>query len=240
MPEHYPQGDRRAFLIHGAVFLLVCGGLTAYNLAISPPEGAPRTLWFQWPLLGWGIGVAAHGLVLWLRARGREGGLLADADMRAVTVHLFVYGAVNALLITVNLLETPRTLWFVWPLLGWGAGFAVHAWLAYRNVVRRTAERYATEQRILSEIQLERMAAEIASAVAPEKTDQIEKAPAPKTKRPRRKTASKTKKPAPRKRAPASGGKSSASKTGAKARTPKRSAKKPAPRRKSAAKTNPG
>lgn len=157
----------RAFLVHLAVYAGVNAGLAALNLLQSPEAGQARTLWFQWPLLGWGIGVAAHGLALLLARRARAGGLLADADVRGVAVHLFVYVAVNVLLIAVNLTASPGTPWFLFPLLGWGAGVAAHAFLVYRAVTLRTVERYAAGQRALEERNVARLAAEIAEAVGP-------------------------------------------------------------------------
>ncbi len=41
--------------------------------------------------------------------------------------HLGVYLIVNALLIVINLQNSPDSLWFYWPLLGWGIGIAFHA-----------------------------------------------------------------------------------------------------------------
>ena len=49
----------RGFYIHATVYLLVNVLLIAINLATSP-----HVLWFVWPLLGWGIGLAAHGLAV--------------------------------------------------------------------------------------------------------------------------------------------------------------------------------
>lgn len=49
----------REFYTHLTVYLLVNAGLFLLNLLTSPSE-----LWFQWPLLGWGIGVAIHALVV--------------------------------------------------------------------------------------------------------------------------------------------------------------------------------
>jgi len=45
-------------------------------------------------------------------------------------IHAGVYVLVNAILATVNLATNPDHLWFQWPLLGWGAGLALHAALA--------------------------------------------------------------------------------------------------------------
>ena len=41
-------------------------------------------------------------------------------------IHLAAYVLVNALLIAINLIFTPNTLWFYWPLLGWGIGILAH------------------------------------------------------------------------------------------------------------------
>jgi hypothetical protein len=53
------------------------------------------------------------------------------AVLRGFYIHLSVYVAVNIGLVAVNLLTTPKILWFQWPLLGWGIGLAVHAVLAF-------------------------------------------------------------------------------------------------------------
>ncbi|NCF69941.1 MAG: hypothetical protein GWP61_28685 [Chloroflexi bacterium] len=41
--------------------------------------------------------------------------------------HLATYVAVNILLIIINLLATPETIWFIWPLLGWGIAIVIQA-----------------------------------------------------------------------------------------------------------------
>ena len=41
-------------------------------------------------------------------------------------IHLAVYVGVNLLLIIINLTSSPQTLWFKWPLLGWGIGVFFH------------------------------------------------------------------------------------------------------------------
>lgn len=45
----------RGFYIHLAVFVLVNAFLVGLNLAT-----APSRLWFQWVLMGWGIGILGH------------------------------------------------------------------------------------------------------------------------------------------------------------------------------------
>ncbi|GAA6155842.1 MAG: 2TM domain-containing protein [Alphaproteobacteria bacterium] len=49
--------DLKAFYSHAATYAVVIFGLFIINLftGISTP-------WFIWPMLGWGVGVAAHGL----------------------------------------------------------------------------------------------------------------------------------------------------------------------------------
>ena len=105
----------RGFLIHLGVYVLVVGLLAALNLYRNPGN-----LWFIWVLLGWGIGVAAHGLAVLLKRSGRREEIFTDRRKRSFLVHLFVYLAVNALLIVVNLLYSPGYYWFLFPLIGWG------------------------------------------------------------------------------------------------------------------------
>lgn len=42
-------------------------------------------------------------------------------------VHAIVYAAVMLLLVVINLLTSPGTLWFIWPLIGWGLAVTLHA-----------------------------------------------------------------------------------------------------------------
>ena len=41
--------------------------------------------------------------------------------------HLVAYLVINAFLIVLNRLTSPGHNWFIWPLLGWGLGLALHA-----------------------------------------------------------------------------------------------------------------
>ena len=50
------------FYIHFAVFAFVILLLFAINLTVLSEEW-----WVQWPLLGWGLGVFAHGLAVFMR-----------------------------------------------------------------------------------------------------------------------------------------------------------------------------
>lgn len=209
------QPGRKAFLIHLAAYVVANAVLVGFNASQTPEPGQPHEWWAIWPLIGWGIGVLAHGFAVWMEGRSREGSLLADPDARGVAVHLFVYMAVNAFLIAVNLSKSPDSIWAIWPILGWGIGLAAHAWLAYRKVLRRTMERYATEQQILAQIQLEQQAAAIASAIEPLQ----EPVPEMETKAPptRRKRAAAKKKPAARRSAKTAAQKPAAKKPAGKA-----------------------
>ncbi len=67
------------------------------------------------------------------RARGR-----AEAKYRFF-VHAVVYAAVMVLLVVINMLTSPGTIWFIWPLIGWGLAVALHGarvfLLADRNTI---------------------------------------------------------------------------------------------------------
>jgi hypothetical protein len=51
----------------------------------------------------------------------------------SLAVHAGAYVLVNAVLAAINL-SSGGDLWFQWPLLGWGAGVAYHAWVVSRHV----------------------------------------------------------------------------------------------------------
>ena len=52
---------RIGFYIHLAVYVGVNVLLIIINLSASPQQ-----LWFQWPLLGWGIGLFFHGMSIFV------------------------------------------------------------------------------------------------------------------------------------------------------------------------------
>jgi Kef-type K+ transport system membrane component KefB len=116
----------RALLANVVAYVVVIALMAAVNLWRSPDN-----LWFIWVALGWGIGVAAHALAFVLRRTHRRERVFSDPKTRAFTVHLFAYVAVIALLFVVNLVATPRTWWFYWVALGWGAGLVANAWAVF-------------------------------------------------------------------------------------------------------------
>ena len=61
----YKKAKQRAeaklgFYIHGFVFMVVNIGLITFNLYLQ--NGGSGYFWAKWPLLGWSIGLAMHGL----------------------------------------------------------------------------------------------------------------------------------------------------------------------------------
>ncbi|MGH1419364.1 MAG: 2TM domain-containing protein [Hyphomicrobiaceae bacterium] len=47
--------------------------------------------------------------------------------------HLIVYLAVNTMLIVIDVMTGPQSVWFFWPLLGWGIGIFGHAMSVIRD-----------------------------------------------------------------------------------------------------------
>ena len=47
--------------------------------------------------------------------------------LRGFYGHLSVYVIVNLGLFLINMIASPETLWFIWPLMGWGIAIVVHA-----------------------------------------------------------------------------------------------------------------
>lgn len=52
-------GARLGFVIHLLAYLLVNAVQIGWTLATDPAN-----TWYVWPALGWGMGVASHGLVV--------------------------------------------------------------------------------------------------------------------------------------------------------------------------------
>ena len=51
----------------------------------------------------------------------------------SLAIHAGAYVLVSAVLAAINL-SSGGDLWFQWPLLGWGAGLAYHAWVVAQHV----------------------------------------------------------------------------------------------------------
>ena len=57
-------GRKMGFYIHATVFVLVNLGLFAINAVSGDPH------WARFPLMGWGLGLAIHGLVTFVGLQG--------------------------------------------------------------------------------------------------------------------------------------------------------------------------
>jgi len=55
--EVVKEKEKRGFLIHLAVYIIVNIGLITCNFVYTPEE-----IWFFWPLIFWGIGITCHYL----------------------------------------------------------------------------------------------------------------------------------------------------------------------------------
>lgn len=55
---------KMGWLMHALVFVLVNLGLYLIN------QWTGQQRWSQWPLMGWGLGLAIHGLVVWISLSG--------------------------------------------------------------------------------------------------------------------------------------------------------------------------
>jgi hypothetical protein len=60
-----------AFRSHLMAYVIVNAGLVAINLLTSDDY-----FWFIWPMLGWGIGLAAHGVTVYMDGEGMRDRLI--------------------------------------------------------------------------------------------------------------------------------------------------------------------
>jgi hypothetical protein len=63
--------------------------------------------------------------------------MIIRREKKAFILHAIVYAIGNSILIAINLLFVPQVLWFVFPLVGWGSGLAIHYYLGVRTAPRR-------------------------------------------------------------------------------------------------------
>lgn len=61
-------------------------------------------------------------------------------EIRGFYLHLVSYLIFNTALIILNLLTTPRYLWFIWVLIGWGIGLLMHALSVFGGLWGKTWE----------------------------------------------------------------------------------------------------
>ncbi len=47
--------------------------------------------------------------------------------------HFIVFVMVNAAMYAINMNYSPKTLWYVWPLCGWGVALVMHAFATFQG-----------------------------------------------------------------------------------------------------------
>ena len=78
------------------------------------------------------------------KARGR-----AEAKY-GFFIHVVVFTAVMLLLVVINLITSPGTIWFIWPLLGWGLAIALHVMRVFLMADRDAVIDSLTERELRS------------------------------------------------------------------------------------------
>jgi len=58
----------------------------------------------------------------------RQAAIQRLGEKRSFSSHIVTYIVINAMLILLWAVSGAGYFWPIWPLLGWGAGLAVHAW----------------------------------------------------------------------------------------------------------------
>ena len=111
------RGAKTGFGYHLAAFVAVNTILVWINVDMFPHQA-----WAQWPIMGWSIGLAFHGLTLISSSQKQNRGLF---------YHLAAYIIINAVLIFINLTTTPDFLWFKYPLIIWTCMIAFHGWRVF-------------------------------------------------------------------------------------------------------------
>jgi len=74
-------------------------------------------------------------------------------DIKGFYIHLAVYVIVNLFLFLINKFASPDSLWFFWPLLGWGVALIIHACTTF--LFRGRAIRDWEERKIKEEMEKE-------------------------------------------------------------------------------------
>lgn len=114
------MASRRAkigFGYHLTAYLAVNAILIWINMDVFPQQA-----WAQWPIIGWGIGLAFHGLSLVSSSQKQNRGFF---------YHLAAYIIINASLIFTNLTTSPDYLWFKYPIAAWTCIIIFHGWRVF-------------------------------------------------------------------------------------------------------------
>ena len=69
--------------------------------------------------------------------------LMKEDAKKAFMTHLMAYISVNIMLIVVNILYTPKEIWFLYPLIGWGIGIVAHYLYGVRWIEKEIEKDFA-------------------------------------------------------------------------------------------------
>ena len=116
------SGMEMALRFHFGTYLIVNGFLVLiWRLAGG---GYP---WFLWVILGWGVLLFIHAfdLLEWNFFRAR--GVIRKPATIGLLYHTYAYVIVNSALALIWARFGGGYPWFLWALIGWGMGLAMHA-----------------------------------------------------------------------------------------------------------------
>lgn len=113
---------KAALRFHIGTYLIV-NGFLALIWALAG-GGYP---WFLWAVLGWGILLAMHILAYWSWNFNVARGVRLRPAMVGLLYHTGAYVIVNSVLVLIWALAGGGYPWFLWALVGWGIGLAIHA-----------------------------------------------------------------------------------------------------------------
>ena len=117
------RDEARLFYVHLLVY-----GLSSAALATVNVLSTPDALWFDWPMLGWSVGLFVHATHVFAVQMVSVGEVTQERarELRAFYDHLAGYVSVMVVLLVIDVADGGGW-WFFWPLLGWAIAVLAHA-----------------------------------------------------------------------------------------------------------------
>ncbi len=141
-------------IMHLFLYLSVIGLLSLIWI-LDRLQGTVADYWPMNTIFGWGFGIAIHSLT-YLTYNDKNKWLSKvrhQSDFGVLFVyHFLLYSLINLYLIILNVIYTPKVLWFVWPLALWGIGVGLHAlgFFSWKNIfnkeINKLREKYKDER----------------------------------------------------------------------------------------------
>ena len=116
------SAGRAALLFHLGTYVIVNGFLVLIWLLAG--GGYP---WFLWVIFGWGILLVMHAFYLWEWKFFMARGVRRKPATVGLIYHTHAYLMVNSALVLIWALAGGGYPWFLWAVVGWGIGLALHA-----------------------------------------------------------------------------------------------------------------